>query len=100
MGNDEVDKVEEALKNISGYSDAVITFVILISSTFLAFLSMVVIIQNLPKSVSVNRTKSLVKIIQEQECMFEHKDWRKCQDQVQEFKKCIAEHQKKPGIVN
>jgi len=24
-----------------------------------------------------------------QECMFDHKDWRKCQDQVAEFRKCV-----------
>ena len=24
-----------------------------------------------------------------QECMFDHKDWRKCQDKVYDFKKCI-----------
>uniref|UniRef100_A0A452GW45 Uncharacterized protein n=1 Tax=Gopherus agassizii TaxID=38772 RepID=A0A452GW45_9SAUR len=29
-----------------------------------------------------------------QECMAEHQDWRKCQQQVQAFKDCMKEHQK------
>ncbi|XP_067389325.1 cytochrome c oxidase assembly factor 4 homolog, mitochondrial [Emydura macquarii macquarii] len=29
-----------------------------------------------------------------QECMAEHQDWRKCQQQVQTFKECMKEHQK------
>ncbi|XP_053167217.1 cytochrome c oxidase assembly factor 4 homolog, mitochondrial [Hemicordylus capensis] len=29
-----------------------------------------------------------------QECMAEHQDWRKCQEQVQSFKDCMREHQK------
>ncbi|XP_032076188.1 cytochrome c oxidase assembly factor 4 homolog, mitochondrial [Thamnophis elegans] len=28
------------------------------------------------------------------ECMAEHQDWRKCQEQVQSFRTCMAEHQK------
>ncbi|XP_061485082.1 cytochrome c oxidase assembly factor 4 homolog, mitochondrial isoform X2 [Rhineura floridana] len=28
------------------------------------------------------------------ECMAEHQDWRKCQEQVQTFKDCMREHQK------
>ncbi|XP_077197317.1 cytochrome c oxidase assembly factor 4 homolog, mitochondrial [Paroedura picta] len=29
-----------------------------------------------------------------QECMAEHQDWRKCQQQVQSFKDCMSKHQK------
>lgn len=29
-----------------------------------------------------------------QECMAEHQDWRRCQEQVQSFKDCMKEHQK------
>lgn len=32
---------------------------------------------------------------QVQECMVDHKDWRKCQGAVQNFKKCIDEAKKK-----
>ncbi|XP_058041394.1 cytochrome c oxidase assembly factor 4 homolog, mitochondrial [Ahaetulla prasina] len=28
------------------------------------------------------------------ECMAEHQDWRKCQEQVQSFRACMTEHQK------
>jgi cytochrome c oxidase assembly factor 4 len=30
-----------------------------------------------------------------QECMSEYKDWRKCQDLVQEFKKCMTTYEVK-----
>ncbi|XP_075054004.1 cytochrome c oxidase assembly factor 4 homolog, mitochondrial [Mixophyes fleayi] len=30
-----------------------------------------------------------------QECMAEHQDWRKCQVQVQSFKDCMQDYQKK-----
>ena len=30
-----------------------------------------------------------------QDCMFEHRDWRKCQSQVQAFKECIMKNNKK-----
>lgn len=30
-----------------------------------------------------------------QECIAETQDWRKCQDQVRNFKLCMAEHQAK-----
>ncbi|XP_062983373.1 cytochrome c oxidase assembly factor 4 homolog, mitochondrial [Elgaria multicarinata webbii] len=29
-----------------------------------------------------------------QECMGEHQDWRRCQQQVQSFKDCMREYQK------
>ncbi|XP_053241356.1 cytochrome c oxidase assembly factor 4 homolog, mitochondrial [Podarcis raffonei] len=29
-----------------------------------------------------------------QECMAEHQDWRKCQEQVKSFKDCMMEHEK------
>lgn len=29
-----------------------------------------------------------------QECMFDNKDWRKCQEQVHEFRKCIENSKK------
>ncbi|KAI1295330.1 Cytochrome c oxidase assembly factor 4 -like protein, mitochondrial [Halotydeus destructor] len=30
-----------------------------------------------------------------QECMFENRDWRKCQDHVKTFKECMAKSQEK-----
>lgn len=30
-----------------------------------------------------------------QDCYFEHKDWRKCQKEMAEFKKCTEEHNRK-----
>ncbi|XP_068122725.1 cytochrome c oxidase assembly factor 4 homolog, mitochondrial [Hyperolius riggenbachi] len=30
-----------------------------------------------------------------QECMAEHQDWRKCQEQVKSFKDCMQDYQKK-----
>ncbi len=33
-----------------------------------------------------------------QECMVDHKDWRKCKDEVQAFKKCVAEDRKRRGL--
>ena len=30
-----------------------------------------------------------------QDCMFENKDWRKCQEQVKSFKECIMRSQKR-----
>jgi hypothetical protein len=30
-----------------------------------------------------------------QECMAEHKDWRKCKGQVNAFRDCVAKHNKK-----
>ena len=35
-----------------------------------------------------------------QDCYFEHNDWRKCQKEMTEFKRCMSEHgkpQKKKG---
>lgn len=29
-----------------------------------------------------------------QECIAEHRDWRKCQNEVRKFKECMAEHAK------
>lgn len=29
-----------------------------------------------------------------QECIAEHRDWRKCQNEVKKFKECMAEHTK------
>lgn len=31
---------------------------------------------------------------QVQECIAEHQDWRKCQDEVKKFKECMAKHTK------
>ncbi|XP_011151237.1 cytochrome c oxidase assembly factor 4 homolog, mitochondrial isoform X2 [Harpegnathos saltator] len=31
---------------------------------------------------------------QVQECIAEHQDWRKCQDQVKKFRECMTEHTK------
>ncbi|XP_066450244.1 cytochrome c oxidase assembly factor 4 homolog, mitochondrial [Eleutherodactylus coqui] len=28
-----------------------------------------------------------------QECMVEHQDWRRCQDQVRDFKNCMQDYQ-------
>lgn len=30
-----------------------------------------------------------------QDCYFEHKDWRKCQKEMADFKKCTEKHKKK-----
>ncbi|XP_056417114.1 cytochrome c oxidase assembly factor 4 homolog, mitochondrial [Hyla sarda] len=30
-----------------------------------------------------------------QECMAEHGDWRRCQEQVQNFRNCMQDHQKR-----
>ncbi|XP_014670112.1 PREDICTED: cytochrome c oxidase assembly factor 4 homolog, mitochondrial-like [Priapulus caudatus] len=30
-----------------------------------------------------------------QDCMIEHRDWRKCQDKVAEFKNCISNYHKR-----
>ncbi|XP_014480706.1 PREDICTED: cytochrome c oxidase assembly factor 4 homolog, mitochondrial [Dinoponera quadriceps] len=35
---------------------------------------------------------------QVQECIAEHQDWRKCQDQVKKFKECMAEHTRKQEL--
>ena len=34
-----------------------------------------------------------------QDCYFEHNDWKKCQEEMAEFKQCMSEHgkQKKKG---
>ncbi|KYN01483.1 PREDICTED: cytochrome c oxidase assembly factor 4 homolog, mitochondrial [Cyphomyrmex costatus] len=31
---------------------------------------------------------------QVQECIAEHQDWRKCQNEVKKFKECMAKHTK------
>jgi len=31
-------------------------------------------------------------MMQLQECMVEHRDWRQCQNEVQQFRKCMASH--------
>lgn len=33
-----------------------------------------------------------------QECIAEHQDWRKCQDQVKKFRECMAEHTKQQEL--
>ncbi|XP_032680118.1 cytochrome c oxidase assembly factor 4 homolog, mitochondrial [Odontomachus brunneus] len=35
---------------------------------------------------------------QVQECIAEHQDWRKCQDQVKKFRQCMAEHTKQQEL--
>ncbi|XP_051881684.1 cytochrome c oxidase assembly factor 4 homolog, mitochondrial [Pristis pectinata] len=32
-----------------------------------------------------------------QDCMAEHQDWRRCQEAVREFKRCMEEHQRERG---
>ncbi|XP_049819089.1 cytochrome c oxidase assembly factor 4 homolog, mitochondrial [Aethina tumida] len=35
-----------------------------------------------------------------QECIADKKDWRKCQDQVTEFKECMQRYQQKKGATS
>uniref|UniRef100_A0A915HG28 CHCH domain-containing protein n=1 Tax=Romanomermis culicivorax TaxID=13658 RepID=A0A915HG28_ROMCU len=33
-----------------------------------------------------------------QECMFEHRDWRKCQDLVKNFRICMEEYERNKDV--
>ncbi|GAB6024906.1 Cytochrome oxidase assembly factor 4 [Chamberlinius hualienensis] len=35
-----------------------------------------------------------------QECMFEHKDWRKCQQHVNTFKRCVLEYHERKSTTS
>ncbi|XP_072021653.1 uncharacterized protein [Amphiura filiformis] len=43
-----------------------------------------------PVDEMIKRTGCIEKHYAVQDCMAEHRDWRKCQPQVMEFRKCIA----------
>ncbi|MPC66084.1 cytochrome c oxidase assembly factor 4 homolog, mitochondrial-like [Portunus trituberculatus] len=48
-----------------------------------------------PVEAMIAKTGCLEKHYAIQFCMADHKDWRKCQDQVKDFQHCITEHNKK-----
>ncbi|XP_063813038.1 cytochrome c oxidase assembly factor 4 homolog, mitochondrial [Pseudophryne corroboree] len=48
-----------------------------------------------PVDAMIGRTGCTAHHYAVQECMVEHQDWRKCQDQVQRFKDCMQDYQKK-----
>lgn len=47
-----------------------------------------------PVERMLKRTGCMELHYQVQECIAEHRDWRKCQNEVKRFKECMAEHTK------
>jgi len=51
--------------------------------------------EDTPAERSLRKAGCLEHHYRVQECMFEHKDWRMCKDEVKAFKECVERSRKK-----